>query len=119
MANSKVNSNEVKNGASIESIKRGLIRYFTEVKPSYFKENMYNRQLKEMEEGFQFDCKRLVDAVANGNFGLATEIAQTVNKYNRISEKQAYWIARAAWEGEISELFYDNGEIRIAFMYVG
>lgn len=46
----------------------------------------------------QLDAEKLVSIVANGSFGFATEVAKTVAKYRRCSEKQAYVIARVLFE---------------------
>lgn len=47
----------------------------------------------------------VVCGVHEGNYGFASEVAATVLKYNRASEKQAYVIARAAVENNISALY--------------
>jgi hypothetical protein len=44
------------------------------------------------------EAETIIDYVANKPYGLATEIAHTVNKFKKVSEKQAYWIAKAAVE---------------------
>lgn len=55
------------------------------------------------------EAATIIELVAIGNYGFATEIAVTVNKYKRISEKQAYWIAKIAIE--------NNLDSRIEFLY--
>lgn len=49
--------------------------------------------------GFNDEAQMVIDMVADGNFGFASEIATTVRKFKySISEKQAYWIAKTAVE---------------------
>lgn len=52
---------------------------------------------KQVDENAQ----DIIYRVSIGSFGLASEIAGTVLKYNKLSEKQAYWIAKAAVENNI------------------
>lgn len=48
--------------------------------------------------------------------GFASQVAQSVRKYNyKISEKQAYVIAKAATEGKIGRLYNPDKTIRIVF----
>lgn len=49
------------------------------------------------------DAETVIGYVATANLGFASEIAQTVEKYKKISEKQAYWIAKAAVENNKAE----------------
>lgn len=44
------------------------------------------------------EAETIVDLVSKYGEGLAKEIATTVNKYKKVSEKQAYWIAKYAVE---------------------
>lgn len=52
---------------------------------------------------FQFsdDSIGIIHMISTGNYGLATDIATSVLKYKRCSEKQAYHIAKAAVEANI------------------
>lgn len=80
----------------IQSVKRGLIRYA--------KEDKWNRNT-EYRLGFNSDAQGVIDQVAKGNYGFASQVAETVRRYGyRISEKQAYVIARAAVENNLSLL---------------
>lgn len=50
--------------------------------------------------------KDIIDDVISKNTEFASQVAQTVKKYNyRISEKQAYVIARSAVEGKAEHLY--------------
>lgn len=60
------------------------------------------------QQSFAEEANRIILDVANLDC-FAAEIAKTVLKYNRCSEKQAYWIARAAAENNVSSL-YEDGE---------
>lgn len=52
---------------------------------------------------FNDEAQTIIELVSKGAYGFASEIAQTVVKYNfRISEKQAYWIARVAVENDLT-----------------
>ena len=70
-----------------------------------FSSNWNNSSRADMDN----DAQSVIGYVANGNLGFASEIAQTVEKYKKISVKQAYWIAKAAVENNkverISYLF--------------
>lgn len=80
----------------VQSVKSGLVRYAMADKR--------NRN-SEYRLGFNDDAQSVVDNVAKGNYGFASQVAQTVQRYNyRISEKQAYVIARAAVENEVTGL---------------
>lgn len=46
------------------------------------------------------DAETIINLVAISSYGFASEIATTVEKFKRVSEKQAYWIAKAAVENE-------------------
>lgn len=58
----------------------------------------------EHDMGWNDQAQVLVDNVADGNYGFASDVAKTVvsRKYRSISEKQAYVIARAAVENKVS-----------------
>lgn len=47
------------------------------------------------------EAETIIEYVATGSFGLATDIANTANKWRKISEKQAYWIAKTAVENNM------------------
>lgn len=109
MNNVKVNNDEVKNGVSINSIKRVVLAAGADRKATDFFGNVIRDP--QMQEAFaekQFYANNIVKAVKDGNFGFASEIAASVEKYGRVSEKQAYWIARAAWENQLPVLFSDE-----------
>lgn len=44
----------------------------------------------------------VVSQVAMAGLGFASDIATTVDKFERCSEKQAYWIAKAAVENNLT-----------------
>lgn len=74
----------------IQVVKSALVRYA--------KVDKWNRNT-EYNLGMNDDAQWLIDQVAEGNFGFASDIANTVKKYNySVSEKQAYWIAKIAVE---------------------
>lgn len=98
-------NNEIKKGASINSIKAIVINAGSSIKKSYIKESYYNRNRFEADSDNQDFANEVVKAIAEGDYGFASEIAKTVMKSGRCSEKQAYWIARAAWENEIDYIF--------------
>lgn len=54
--------------------------------------------------GWNDDAQDIVSNVAKGNYGFASDVAKTVvaRNYRSISEKQAYVIARAAVENNVS-----------------
>lgn len=48
------------------------------------------------------EAATIIELVKIGNYGLATDIAKSVMTYNKISEKQAYWIAKIAVENNLT-----------------
>jgi hypothetical protein len=62
-----------------------------------------NRQDNASKSQIKDDMLWLVDQVAWANAGFCSEIATTVSKYERCSEKQAYWIAKYAVESNLIE----------------
>lgn len=112
-------SYEVKKGASINSIKEVIFDHANmRVAKSFEDSYYYNRERYERDHALQLDANMVVDAIANGNYGKASDIAKTVQKYNKVSEPQAYWIARAAWENEIDCIF-SEGVARASFRVPG
>jgi hypothetical protein len=74
----------------IQVVKSSLVRYA--------RADRWNRNT-EYNLGFNDDAQWLIEMVADGSFGFASDIASTVKKYNySVSEKQAYWIAKTAVE---------------------
>jgi hypothetical protein len=53
---------------------------------------------KEMSD----EAESIIALIAMGTYGFASEIASTVNKFKKVSEKQAYWIAKAAVESGVA-----------------
>ena len=97
----KISSYEEKQGVSINSIKTVVLNYGAKI--SYNDRiNAFGAQMKDEKISL---AEQTVNAIAEGNFGFASDIAKTVKNFGRISEKQAYWIARAAWENEIPAVF--------------
>lgn len=105
-----INSNEIKKGASINSVKSLLVKAAGSLRKATNKlgQVVYNPQDIDIWEREQHKANQIVTAVKDGNFGFASEIAATVAKYGKISEKQAYWIARTAWEKELPELYSEE-----------
>jgi len=82
---------------NLQTVKSALLRYA--------KADRWNRNTS-YSMGFNDDAQTVIDLVAEGNYGFASDIATTVKKYNySISEKQAYWIARTAIEKLNSNMF--------------
>ena len=74
----------------IQKVKSALVRYA--------KSDKWNRN-SEYNLGMNDDAQWVIDMVADGSFGFASDIANTIKKYNySVSEKQAYWIAKTAVE---------------------
>jgi hypothetical protein len=88
----------MENTTKIQTVKSFLNNYSFE----FSKNDTNKNQLVD-------EANTIIELVAIGNFGFASEIATTVNKFKRISEKQAYWIAKIAIENNL-----DN---RIEFLY--
>lgn len=55
------------------------------------------------------EAMTIIHLVAIGSFGFASEIATTVEKFQKVSEKQAYWIAKVAVE--------NDKDSRISYIY--
>lgn len=103
---------ETKKGASINSIKDVLVDNFGYWMGKTFDDsNYYNRERYDRDYRLQSDSNMVVAAIAEGSYGKASDIAKTVLKYKKISEPQAYWIARAAWENEIDCIFGSGSAI--------
>lgn len=92
--------------ADVQVVKQSLMRYA--------KEDRWNRNT-EYNLGFNADAQSVIDDIASKKLGFASQVAQTVKKYNyRISEKQAYIIARAAIESK-SNFLYKQNKLKIIF----
>jgi hypothetical protein len=70
-----------------------------------FSYNWNNASVREMAD----EAETVIALVAKHNLGFASEIATTVEKFKKISEKQAYWIAKAAVEASLDS--------RVDFIY--
>jgi len=55
------------------------------------------------------EAETIISLVAASNLGFSSDIATTVEKYKKVSEKQAWCIAKAAVE--------NNKESRISYLY--
>lgn len=89
----------------LQNVKRALL--------TYAKADRWNNN-SAYSLGFNDMAQGLIDRVANGDYGFPSEIAQTVSKYGyKISEKQAYWIAKAGVENNLC--FDKKGELYIIF----
>ena len=92
----------------VQSVKRGLV--------DYAREDRLNRN-SEYSLGMNAQAQGVIDQVADGNYGFASQVAQTVRKYNyRISEKQAYVIAKSAVDNEVTGLRRYDGEPQTIFV---
>lgn len=89
----------------INQVKRSLEDYT--VVDRWRKNNAYHH-------GYNDQAQSLIDDVAEGNYGFASDVAKTVasRNYRYISEKQAYVIARAAVENNV------RGMNKILFEYI-
>ena len=93
----------------VQDVKRGLL--------DYAKIDRWNRS-NDYYWGFNDQAQTVIDRVAAGNFGFPSQVAQTVKKYNyRISEKQAYVIAKAAVDNDVAGLRGNDGNPNIIFRY--
>lgn len=91
----------------VQAVKRGLL--------NYAKTDRWNRS-NDYYLGFNDQAQTVIDKVAVGNYGFPSQVAQTVKKYNyRISEKQAYVIAKAAVDHEVGGLRGHDGNPNIIF----
>ena len=91
----------------VQDVKRGLL--------NYAQIDRWNRS-NDYHLGFNDQAQTVIDRVAAGNFGFPSQVAQTVKKYNyRISEKQAYVIAKAAVDNEVTGLRGYDGNPNIIF----
>lgn len=91
----------------VQSVKTGLMQYA--------REDRWNRN-SEYSLGMNAQAQNVIDQVADGNHGFASQVAQTVRRYNyRISEKQAYVIAKAAVDNEVTGLRGYDGNPNIIF----
>ena len=64
--------------------------------------NWNNASIKEDADA----AEKMIDLVAGSNLGFASEIAATAAKYKKVSEKQAYHIAKAAVENNLTTIDY-------------
>ena len=92
--------------ADLQSVKNALLKY---ARVDHWNDN----SSVWMED----EVRGLIDSVSESpKLGFASQVAQSVRKYNyKISEKQAYVIAKAATEGKIGRLYNPDKTIRIVF----
>jgi len=76
----------------IQEVKRMLVTYINANRWN----NNSQMQLKDQ-------MLSVVEDVRIANLGFASEIASTVGKYERCTEKQAYWIAKCAVENNLTK----------------
>jgi hypothetical protein len=76
----------------IQEVKRMLITYVNA-------DRWHNNSQMELKD----QMLSVVLDVELANLGFASEIATTVGKYERCSEKQAYWIAKSAVENNLTK----------------
>lgn len=68
--------------------------------------------------GWNDDAQSVIDDVAKGNYGFASDVAKTVasRNYRSISDKQAYVIAKAAVDNNVSAL-YKGKELKTIYQH--
>lgn len=92
---------------NVNDVKQGLMTYAQEYRGRY-------GTLSPKE--YNSDAQRVIDVVADGNYGFASQVATSVkNSGYRISEKQAYVIARATIENKVTQIFNKKGQINEIF----
>lgn len=93
-----------KSGARDEYFKDADVGTVARSLESYAKVDKWNRS-SVYQAGFNDDAQGVIDEIASGNFGFASDVAKTVAKYNyKISPKQAYIIASAAVNNKVESL---------------
>lgn len=91
----------------VNDVKQGLMTYAREYQGRYGTLS---------PKDYNSDAQRVIDVVADGNFGFASQVATSVkNSGYRISEKQAYVIARATIENKVKQIFNKNGQLNDIF----
>lgn len=75
----------------IQAVKSFLTNYS-------FSYSWNNASSKQMAD----EAETIIDLIATGAYGFASEIAQSVCKFKKCSEKQAYWIAKSAVESGVA-----------------
>ena len=90
----------------VQTLKSQLVRYIG-------MDRWNNNSMMDMKE----DCMTLVSQVMHNATGFAKDVATTVDKYEKISEKQAYIIAKAACELGLPHL--THGSLRISASRLG
>lgn len=92
--------------ADLQSVKNALLKYARV-------DHWNNNSSVWMEE----EVRGVIDSVAESpKMGFASQVAQSVVKYNyKISEKQAFVIAKAATESKLRALYDTYKNVRITF----
>lgn len=98
-----------KKGASINSIKAMIRRNFGKPLGTFGESGYDSREFYDEDNTVRSEAIAVVEAIAGGEYGVATEIAKAALKYHRMTEKQAYWIAKSAWENEIDCIYTEDG----------
>lgn len=98
-----------KKGVSINSIKNTLCQNFGNPLGTFEESGYYDREFYEEDNKTRSEAIAIVEAVAKGEDGALSEIAKAALKYHRMTDAQAYWIARSAWENEIDVIFSEEG----------
>lgn len=98
-----------KKGASINSIKAMIRRNFGKPLGTFEESGYDSREFYDEDNTVRSEAIAVVEAIAGGEYGVATEIAKAALKYHRMTEKQAYWIAKSAWENEIDCIYTEDG----------
>jgi hypothetical protein len=57
-----------------------------------------DRWNKNSQSEMSDEAQTVIALVAEGGYGFASDVATSSAKYSKVSEKQAYWIAKAAVE---------------------
>lgn len=103
---------EVKKGVSILSIKRMLCENAGEpIADTFEASGYYEREFYDEDYKLRSEANGVIDAIATGNYGIASEMAKVVQKYHRFPDFYDYWIAKAAWKNEIDCIFSDETAI--------
>ena len=91
----------------VNDVKQGLYTYAREYQGRYGTLS---------PKDYNSDAQRVVDAVADGNYGFSSQVATSVrNSGYRISEKQAYVIAKSAVDNKVKQIFNKKGQLNDIF----
>jgi hypothetical protein len=72
-----------------------------EVKNFIVKYSFIDRWNKNSQSELSDQAQGVIELVSMGGYGFASDVATSAAKYKKVSEKQAYWIAKAAVENNL------------------